>query len=178
MQDSDPALLRHDVSSTMRGECPPSSGAFPDRLVPDPPSRHIPPVNSNCFACGRHNPNGLHLTFEGGSHGVEATWIPNDTSESFQDTVHGGLITTVLDEAMSKAIMASGWQAFTVCISARFHSRISPGERLRVHGWIVERRKRRILTEASLINDSGIERAHARATFLMPGRSQTRKANA
>jgi len=178
MQDSDSALLGPDVSSTMRAECPPSSGALPGQLLPNAAARPIPPVNSNCFVCGRHNPTGLHLKFEGGSHGVEATWIPNDASESFQDTVHGGLITSVLDEAMSKAIMANGWQAFTVCISARFHSRISPGDHLRAQGWIVERRKRRILTEASLITDSGIERAHAWATFLMPGGSQVRKANA
>jgi len=178
MQDDDSAVLASDMSSTMRTECPPSSRALPDQLVPEAASRQIAPMNSNCFVCGRRNPTGLHLMFEGGSQGVEATWIPNDASESFQDTVHGGLITSVLDEAMSKAIMANGWQAFTVCISARFHSRISPGDHLRAQGWIVERRKRRILTEASLITDSGIERAHAWATFLMPGGSQVRKANA
>ena len=174
MQDGDSALLRRDMSSTMQAECPPSSGALPDQLVTDAASRQISPVNSNCFVCGRRNATGLHLMFEGGSQGVEAIWIPNDSSESFQNTVRGGLITSVLDEAMSKAIMANGWQAFTVCISVRFHSRISPGERLRAHGWTVERRKRRILTEASLVTDSGIERAHARATFLMPSGSQVR----
>jgi acyl-coenzyme A thioesterase PaaI-like protein len=141
-------------------------------------SRQIAPVNSNCFVCGGHNLSGLHLTFEDGSKGVEADWIPNDASESFQGTVHGGIITSVLDEAMSKAIMARGWQAFTVCLNVRFHRRTSPGECLRVRGWIVERRKRRILTEASLFTDNAMERAHAWATFLIPGKPLDGEPNA
>ncbi len=130
--------------------------------------RRLAPLNSNCFVCGEQNPNGLQLTFKDGSTGVYATWVPNKACESFQGTVHGGIITTVLDEAMSKAIIARGWEAFTVELNVRFRGRISPGETLHVHGWITEKHKRRILTEATLFANTGTERAHAWATFLVP----------
>jgi acyl-coenzyme A thioesterase PaaI-like protein len=58
--------------------------------------------------------------------------------------------------------------AFTVDLRVRFRGRVSPGEELRVHGWVVEKRKRRVLTEAILVTGTGIERAHAWAAFLVP----------
>lgn len=179
MQDKDSALLETESHSEIRAEHAQPGRVFrPHRPVLLPASSQIPPVNPNCFVCGRHNRSGLHLTFERAGSGVEAVWVPDDTSESFQDTVHGGVITSVLDEAMSKAIMACGWQALTVSVNVRFHSRTSPGERLRVRGWIVQRRKRRILTEASLLSASSVERAHAWATFLIPARSPVRNSDA
>ncbi|MGO8795379.1 MAG: PaaI family thioesterase [Candidatus Sulfotelmatobacter sp.] len=172
MQDDDSALVRPELFPRMPAGYQRRTRSFRSgQLAPQVTSRQIAPVNSNCFVCGGHNSLGLHLTFEHGSKGVEATWVPNQAWESFEGTVHGGIITTVLDEAMSKAIMASGSQAFTVSLNIRFHSRTSPGERLHVCGWVTERRKRRILTEASLVAESTIERAHAWATFLTPGNS-------
>ena len=82
--------------------------------------------------------------------------------------MHGGIIGTVLDEAMSQAIIARGWEALTVELTVRFRGRVAPGNRLQVRGWVVDRRRRRIRAEATLRTDAGEERAHARATFLVP----------
>jgi acyl-coenzyme A thioesterase PaaI-like protein len=139
-----------------------------NNILPASPSRRLAPLNSNCIVCGRENANGLQLNFVTESKGVHATWIPKETWESFRGTVHGGIITAVLDEAMSKAIVARGWEAFTVELKVRFHLRVCPGERLHVEGWVREKRKRRILAEASLAGPAGQERAHAWATFLVP----------
>lgn len=171
MQEDDSVPKESESPSQMRAEHHRDAESFPSgQLARRGEPRPVVQANSNCFACGRQNSSGLHLTFEYGPKGVEATWFPSEACESFQGTVHGGIIATVLDEAMSNAIMTRGWQAFTVSLNIRFHSRTCPGERLAVHGWIVERRKRRILTEASLFTDRSIERAHAWATFLMPGK--------
>ncbi len=128
--------------------------------------RRIARLNSNCVVCGAHNPNGLQLAFDDAGNGVGAAWVPKQGWESFQGTIHGGIITAVLDEAMSKAIIARGWEAFTAELRVRFRGRVSPGEKLHVRGWIVEKRKRRILAEAALRTDIGPERAHAWGTFL------------
>ena len=125
-------------------------------------------LNPNCVVCGVHNPGGLRLTFQEGLDGVHAGWVPTEGWESFQGTVHGGIITAVLDEAMSKAVIACNWEALTVDLRVRFRGRVAPGENLRVHGWVVEKQHRRILTEATLINGSGAEQAHAWAKFLVP----------
>jgi acyl-coenzyme A thioesterase PaaI-like protein len=133
-----------------------------------PVTRRYAQLNPNCVVCGAHNPKGLQIEFQEGLHGVEAHWVPTEDWESFQGTVHGGIITTVLDEAMSKAVIARNWEALTVDLRVRFRDRVSPGEELRVRGWVVEKRQRRILTEATLMTGTGVERVHAWATFLVP----------
>ncbi|HEV2398873.1 MAG TPA: PaaI family thioesterase [Candidatus Sulfotelmatobacter sp.] len=171
MQDDESGLVRAQSRLMMEAASEAyASSPRSDQFVSRATSGQIAAVNFNCFVCGPYNHVGLRLTFENSSNGVDAIWVPNESTESFPETVHGGLIMSVLDEAMSKAIMARGWQAFTVSMNVRFHSRTSPGERLRVRGWIVEQRKRRILTEASLLTDTEMERSHAWATFLIPKR--------
>ena len=133
-----------------------------------PFSRRHAPLNPNCVVCGADNQKGLQLDFQDGPHGVDAAWIPTEEWESFQGIVHGGIITAVLDEAMSKAVIARNWEALTVDLRVRFRGRVAPGEELRVHGWVVEKQKRRILTEAILVTGTGVERAHAWAAFLVP----------
>lgn len=125
-------------------------------------------ANPQCIVCGAENPNGLQLDFVVGVAGAEATWVPADGWESFRGTVHGGIVTAVLDESMSRAIVARGWQALTVDLRVRFHGRVRPGETLRVQGWVVERRRRRILAEAKLFTEGGVERAHGWGVFLTP----------
>jgi acyl-coenzyme A thioesterase PaaI-like protein len=149
-------------------ECDTPVVTAPTRTVLLPASRHHARLNPNCVVCGARNPKGLHLAFHEGRDGVDAAWVPTDEWESFQGTVHGGIITTVLDEAMSKAVIAQNWEALTVDLRVRFRGRVLPGERLRLHGWVVEKQKRRILTEATLATGVGVERAHAWATFLVP----------
>jgi acyl-coenzyme A thioesterase PaaI-like protein len=133
-----------------------------------PVSRRHARLNPNCVVCGARNPKGLHLAFHEGRDGVEAAWVPTEEWESFQGTVHGGIITTVLDEAMSKAVIARNWEALTVDLRVRFRGRVLPGKRLRLRGWVIEKQRRRILTEATLATGAGVERAHAWATFLVP----------
>ena len=133
-----------------------------------PVTRRYAQLNPNCVVCGAHNPKGLQIEFHDGLNGVEADWVPTEDWESFQGTVHGGIITTVLDEAMSKAVIARNLEALTVDLRVRFRDRVSPGEELRVRGWVVGKQRRRILTEATLVTGTGVERVHAWATFLVP----------
>lgn len=108
------------------------------------------------------------MRFRSSLDGATAPWTPTTGWESFEGIVHGGIISTVLDEAMSQAIIARGWEALTVELTVRFRGRVAPGDGLQVRGWVVDRRKRRIRAEATLITDKGDERAHAWATFLAP----------
>jgi acyl-coenzyme A thioesterase PaaI-like protein len=75
-------------------------------------------------------------------------------------------VSTVLDEAMSKAVAGSGEEALTADLRVRFRRHVTSGGVFVVRGWVVKRRKRVIRTEASLTAKDGTECAHARATFL------------
>jgi hypothetical protein len=77
-------------------------GAKPPRETPELR------VEGNCFACGSRNPQGLHLCFETGPDGcVAAPWQPSPIFQGYEGIIHGGIISTVLDEAMAKAVIAA-----------------------------------------------------------------------
>ena len=71
-------------------------------------------AQNRCFGCGEANPVGLHLKFflaEDGTVVCDAV-IP-DNYEGPQGYAHGGIIATLLDEAMSKAVRSRGVVAKT-----------------------------------------------------------------
>jgi acyl-coenzyme A thioesterase PaaI-like protein len=122
---------------------------------------------SACFVCGQDNPRGLRIRYQRQDSGeMTATWIPNSAWEGFRGIVHGGVVSTVLDEAMSKAVAATGSQALTAELRVRFRRHVISGDALLIRGWIVKRNKRLIETEATLTTPDGAERAHAWARFL------------
>lgn len=123
--------------------------------------------NEYCFVCGARHPYGLHLRFESEGVGrVAADWRPDPALQGFEGVIHGGIVSTVLDEAMSKAVAASGIRALTCDLRVRMRRSVTPGETLRIRGWIVDHRKRLVETEAVILDDQGRERAHAWASFL------------
>lgn len=124
------------------------------------------PFNPACIVCGPKNPKGLQIAFQRRADTICADWIPTSDWEGLPETIHGGIIATVLDEAMSKAVVARRWEALTVDLRIRFRGRISPGERLQVRGWVIERQKRKISAEATLTTAAGEERAHGWGIFL------------
>lgn len=127
--------------------------------------------SENCFACGKKHPYGLHLCFiEDGARGVTAEWRPIEALTGFENVIHGGVVSTVLDEAMSKAVGQAGVEALTCELRVRLREQVAPLEDLHVCGWVVERHKRRIVAEASLLDGAGRERAHAWGTFLAVAR--------
>lgn len=92
------------------------------------------------------------------------------TGKALREIVHGGIISTVLDEAMSKAVAAIKCEALTGELRIRFRHHVSTGESLRIRGWVVGKVKRLVKAEAPLMASDGSERAHAWASFLaLPG---------
>jgi len=121
----------------------------------------------SCFACGPDNPRGLHLRFQRNKVGeMVAEWIPEPELEGFQGIVHGGLVSTVLDEAMSKVVAESGVKALTAELRVRFRQQVASGKMICVRGWIDSQNRRMTKTEAVLTSSDGTELAHAWATFL------------
>jgi len=126
-----------------------------------------------CFARGVDNPHGLQLEFRFGPDGTaSASWVPDIQWEGPRGIVHGGIVTTLLDEAMAKATAAAGFKTMTADLRVRFRRYTKTGEMLRVRGWIVKHRKRLIEAEATVMAPDGRERAHAWARFLVVTKSR------
>ena len=126
---------------------------------------------NGCVACGQGNPLGLRIRYARDRDGaISAEWRPAENWEGFRGIVHGGIISTVLDEAMSKAVSAMNCEALTGELRVRFRRHVATGENLRIRGWVVGKAKRLVRTEAALVAADGTERAHAWASFLvLPG---------
>lgn len=132
----------------------------------DHASRLVAALNPHCVVCGHQNPHGLQLSFCVDGSCIAAEWVPQTDWESFQGVIHGGVISTVLDEAMSKAIIVKGLEAFTAELRVRFKRKLHTGEVVQIRGWVIQQQKRRITAEASICNSAGDEHAHAWGVFL------------
>jgi uncharacterized protein (TIGR00369 family) len=93
-------------------------------------------------------------------------WTPDELHQGWPGIVHGGLLSTVLDEAMSHAVLAAGMTAVTAELRVRFRESAAPGRELTVKGWVVQRARRLIETEASITGGDGTEYAHGWGRFL------------
>ena len=122
---------------------------------------------STCFACGPDNQRGLHLEFKmNENEEMVADWTPDLDLEGYPGVIHGGVISTVLDEAMAKIVAAKGARALTADLRVRFRRTIASNERVAIHGWIASSNRRMILAEAKLTAADGSELAHGWGTFL------------
>lgn len=122
----------------------------------------------NCFACSPDNARGLRLEFQQSEDGaMAAEWVPEADLEGYRGIVHGGLVSTVLDEAMAKVAAANGFESLTAELRVRFRRQVRSGAPVQVRGWIESRNRRLLKAEASLTGQGGEELAHAWAMFLV-----------
>ncbi len=127
---------------------------------------------SSCVVCDPDHPTGLRVSFSTTSDGASiAAWNASAAWQGFEGIVHGGVIATLLDEAMSKAVAASGVAALTAELRVRYRHHVAAGERLVIKGRIVEQTRRLIRAEAELATEDGESRAQGWAVFLPPSKS-------
>ena len=125
-----------------------------------------------CFVCGEKNPIGLKLRIrtdaERGEASAEVTF--RDDFQGWAKVVHGGLLATVLDEAMIYAAGAKGLTCVTGEITVRFVKPASTGVPYALKGRFVEDKGRIVLAESELVDASGEHVARATGKlFKIPG---------
>ncbi len=121
-----------------------------------------------CFACGKDNPISLGLEFVLDDKGrAVASFTPLDVHQGYNNIVHGGLVSTLLDEAMAKVIYLQGIKAVTAEMKTRFKKSLRIGEKVEVTGILLEKHHKLIFTEAYLKNESDEIIARAEAKFIV-----------
>lgn len=134
-------------------------------------------TNQNCFVCGENNANGLKLSFEidKEKQTLKTTFIASPTFQGWDGIVHGGIISTLLDEVMAKLIHELGYQAVTASLEIKFKKPAPILEPLLVHGEIAEVSKRLIRTKARVAKEDGTILATGTSTFLKQSLKQSIK---
>ncbi len=119
-----------------------------------------------CFVCGERNPFGLQLEPVGKDGKGTILWSPEKRHQGYSGVVHGGLISTLLDEAMAYAGMSVVGFCATAGISVKFMKPVQTGETVRVEAELVERRGPILKLKASVFQ-AGEEKARGTATFII-----------
>ena len=109
-----------------------------------------------CFGCAPNNPLGLHMElFEDGADSV-AVWKPQGTYQGWLRTLHGGLLTSLL-EVFGGVVVLRMFQTSGVTsrLDAKFMKSISTDEpQLTIRGRMTARKRNAIYIETEIYNSA------------------------
>jgi len=126
-------------------------------------------VHANCVVCGPDNESGLHLDFDMLEDGSVQTYFGCDgTYEGFAGMLHGGVISSLLDGAMTNCLFAHGYTGITGELKVRFRYPVATGRASRVHAWIETSSPPYHVLKAELIQDQQVK-ARATGKFVEQG---------
>ena len=121
-----------------------------------------------CFACGKNNPEGMRLNFTYDEDrdcfvcrfrlGKRYTGPPGHA--------HGGIIATILDEAMGKVNKLRHVVALTSEITVKYLRPVPLNKSLRVESSEVSVKGRRHINQAEILNQKGEVLASSRGLFI------------
>lgn len=103
-----------------------------------------------CFACGQDNPIGLKIRFDFDGEICTAEFTPNENHVGFQDTIHGGIIYTALDDVTANIMYQQGRKAHTARCEVRYRQPARVGETLKLKGWIESERRRLVILKGEV----------------------------
>lgn len=144
---------------------------------------HRLPGSPGCVICDNNgsNPRSLGLAIMWNETGktVHIPCTPDESWCGYSNIVHGGVIASVLDEAMAWVVkQVSGDWAFTADCSLRFKKAIEPGRAYTAVASVETMASRKITAQARFLDADGQVAVLASAVFLpSKGRAVPRAEN-
>jgi uncharacterized protein (TIGR00369 family) len=124
-------------------------------------------AQNRCFGCGQANAIGLHLEFLlTPEDAVVCQATVGDSYEGPPGYLHGGIIATLLDESMSKAVRARGLVAMTRHMVVDYRGPVRSGSEIRLEGRVVRAEGRKHWAEAEVRDREGRVLAKAEGLFV------------
>lgn len=130
----------------------------------------IPNMDHNmCFGCGPANDTGLKMTFHGSDDLVYSEITVPGHLIGWQGVVHGGILSTMLDEVMSwGAIFLTRRFILTKTMTVNYHRPVMAGEKLRVESCIENRvSERECIMTGKIFNSKGELSTTSSGTFAV-----------
>jgi acyl-coenzyme A thioesterase PaaI-like protein len=127
-----------------------------------------------CYACGDLNPIGLHLHFAMEGEWAVAPFMAQQEHQGYPGYVHGGVVASLLDEAMGWATYGRGIWALTGRLQTRFRGIVPTGEPLEVRARITRDRGRTLEVAAELRGPQGKVLAEANGVLFRATGEQAR----
>jgi acyl-coenzyme A thioesterase PaaI-like protein len=148
----------------------PSTSAGEDRPAIETPDGRFEFAEHNCFACGTLNAGGLGLVLhvEPGRSWSDVTL--DNRFEGWERLIHGGIVSTILDEVMAWALVGEDNWGVTARMAVDFRRPILVGMPVHAEGWITRSRRRVVDTAGHIVDPAtGVELATATGVYVAAG---------
>jgi acyl-coenzyme A thioesterase PaaI-like protein len=123
--------------------------------------------NQWCFACGPLNPIGLKLKFLVEDDKYITKFTAGPEHQSYDGVVHGGIISTLLDEIMAGYPLTKGLEAVTGRLEIRYRQATPIGQELTATGWMTKKRGKFIELASTLTLPDGTITAEGKASVMV-----------
>ena len=89
-----------------------------------------------CFVCGKDNPRGfkIEVRYLDAEMAAETELSLAREFQGWADVIHGGILSTMLDELMAHAVWHFAGPGLTLSLEVRFHAPLKPDEPILVRG--------------------------------------------
>lgn len=131
-----------------------------------------------CFVCGKRNPIGLKVDFELDRDNlrIKGRFVPRSEHQGYTGIMHGGLVSTLLDEAMVKLLWDAGIRAVSASLQVKLIRPARVGETIVITGWVDADKGRIIHTGARLEGPGGAVLAEATGKCVRVPSKEERRA--
>lgn len=119
-----------------------------------------------CFVCGPKNPIGLRLKFHFNGQTIKTEFIPKKEHQGYLNIVHGGIISTLLDEAMVKLAIAMDMPAVTARMEIRLRKALHVGEKVIIEAGILKNTKKLLEAYAKAVTEDNMVIADAKGKLV------------
>jgi uncharacterized protein (TIGR00369 family) len=122
--------------------------------------------HERCVVCAPSHPLGLRIEYHVAAGGVvHAEFMCDDLFQGYRGQLHGGVITSLLDGAMTNCLFAHGIEAVTAELTVRFLRPVLTDRVAVVSARLSKSSRRLYVLEAELIQEQ-MAVARARGKFL------------
>jgi len=133
------------------------------RLQPNP--------SNKCFGCGGDNASGMKLTFEQDNvnRKIVGRFVLGERYQGGGGFVHGGIIATLLDEAMGKVCHFREVRAVTAELAVEYLKPVNVQSEIVVEGRETEQKGRNLFMTGEIRNGVGEVLARGKGRFVVIG---------
>lgn len=131
------------------------------------------PANK-CFGCGGANDAGMKLTFvqDNVNRKVVGRFILGEAYQGGGGMAHGGIIATLLDEAMGKVCRFREVRAVTAELTVQYLKPVKVDQEIVVEGFETEQRGRNLFLAGEIRNSAGEVLAKGTGRFVVIGQKE------
>ena len=134
------------------------------------------PAN-HCFGCGGANDDGMKLAFvqDNEKRRIVGRFVLGERYQGGGGMGHGGIIATLLDEAMGKVCRFREVRAVTAELTVEYLKPVNVQDEIVVEGWETEQKGRNLFHVGEIRNAAGDVLARGKGRFVIIGEAAGKK---